>query len=240
MSLRKKFSKRLRDLSYARIPPSDRYQPGEAKWLIAAEKELGGFVKGLARRKPSPLDSRSPAELAKADMRGGDRMFHHRYAAAYSRHLAPFVANRSERYVVVETGILRGTGLALWSRLFPEADIIGCDIDLEYTRDNLDALRARGAFQRRPPELHLFDQLADDAARAQEILDGRTIDIFIDDGIHTDVGVRRTLASFGPYMSKRAVYFIEDMPNGQALVADDRTFSATDFQGELTVLSRGF
>ena len=91
-------------------------------------------------------------------MTGGDRMFHHGYAAVYAKHLQPFVGRRFDPLTVVEAGILRGSGLAMWSELFPRADIIGLDIDLSHVRENLPNLKECGAFPGREPELHVFDQ----------------------------------------------------------------------------------
>jgi len=136
-------------------------------------------------------------------MTGGDRMFHHGYAAAYSAHLRPFLLRGDERLTIVEIGILKGTGLALWSALFPNADIIGLDIDLSHTEGNLDFLKSRGAFANRPPELHIFDQLEHGPSRIAEILRGRKIDLCIDDGYHSKRAILKTAEAVFPHLAPR-------------------------------------
>lgn len=61
-------------------------------------------------------------------MIGGDRMLHHGYAKKYAEYLLPFL-NRVQPVTVLECGILRDTGIAIWCDLFQEGRIIGLDID---------------------------------------------------------------------------------------------------------------
>ena len=64
--------------------------------------------------------------------------------------------------LVAEVGILKGSGLALWSDLFSaSARIHGFDKYLDTARTNLDFLGGRGAFAKNNTFLHEMDQLLD-------------------------------------------------------------------------------
>lgn len=244
MSLLRKISRRLRlwvrSVTYAFKEPSTEAAIGSEEWLVAAEMKYGGHVTKVERRSVSTADPRGGAALRRGGMTGGDRMFHHGYAAVYAEHLAPFLGRRFDPLTLIETGILRGSGLAVWSELFPRADIIGLDIDLSHTRGNLPDLKARGAFPTREPELHVFDQFLDGQQRMGEILGARKIDIFIDDGFHSDETILNTYRAAEPFLAESFVYFVEDNDQVAPLLAaacPGRTVIAC---GEMTVVkSRG-
>ena len=220
---------------YAIIGNPSKYAVGTADWLIATEKHFGGLHTNVRRGRVSPHDKRTPTQIMSGGMTGGDRMYHHGYASAYSTHLRPFLSRRGERLTIVEIGILKGTGLALWSVLFPSADIIGLDIDLSHTERNLDFLKSRGAFAGRAPELHLFDQLEDGSSRIAEILGGRKIDICVDDGYHSRRAILKTAKAVFPHLAPRFVYFVED--NSRVANPLAKQFPSTvESIGSLTVL----
>ncbi len=114
--------------------------PGTSQWLIDTEVRYGGKIFGVTT-KNSPLDPTGSETLVS----GGDRMLHHGYASHYAGFLEPYVKNRGDRIVICEVGVLEGTGLAVWCDLFPNARIIGLDIDLSNIRRNMDNLRGLGA-----------------------------------------------------------------------------------------------
>lgn len=179
------------------------------EWLVQTENRYGGVQKGVPRKTVSPLDPRTPKELEQGGMIGGDRMSVLGYAPSYAEHLAPFVQS-GQRVVLVEAGILRGTGLALWSDLFPNGRIIGLDIDLSHIRENLPALKSRGAFRGGEPELYEYDQLVDETEKVRRLLGGERIDVYIDDGLHSESSILQSFASVQPFLAKRCVCFIED------------------------------
>lgn len=226
-----------RELRYACAGIGARHAIGSSDWLISTEKHFGGYVTGVARRAVSPSDPRSKEQVAKGGMTGGDRMFHHGYARVYADALASFIARRHEPLTVVEVGILKGTGLATWSVLFPNADIIGLDIDLSNTQENIPRLKTLGAFQNKAPELHIFDQLEHGAERMAEILNGRSVDIFIDDGLHSDESILNTARAIFPHLSDEFVGFIEDNKYSRNIVsAEPFPWSALQC-GELCVIT---
>ena len=199
-----------REQSYRRIGKPEQYMFGSAKFLIAAEKHFGGYVDNISRRKISDHDPRLLSQISKEGMKGGDRMFHHRYAETYSAALKPFFKKYETKMTIVEIGILKGTGLALWSLLFPHGRIIGLDIDISHTRDNLENLKARGGFEYADPELYEFDQLTASSAEIGKLLGSDKINICVDDGLHSELSIRLTAKAVYPHLSNKAVYFIED------------------------------
>lgn len=211
-------------------------EPGTAEWLVAAERHYGGYVDRVKRRKVSPNDPRKPEEIATGGMIGGDRMSaqHHGYAAKYAEYLLPAV--RSGRHVVlVEVGILKGSGLATWSDLFPKGRIIGFDIDLSHTRANMENLKARGAFKNSNMELHEFDQLLDNRSMLRNILGRDKIDVLIDDGAHTEAAILATMRSVQPHLAEDFVYLIEDNETVASSIAAEFPDLTLDRCGELTV-----
>lgn len=212
------------------------HEIGSPPWLVAAEHHFGGFVTGVPRNRVSPHDPRSREELARGGMTGGDRMAHHGYAEAYSRFLAPFVARRHERLTIVEIGILKGTGLALLSRLFPRATLIGLDVDPQHFRDNLAFLKSRGAFGEADPEVHEFDQFSDGEDKVLQILRGRKVDIVIDDGFNSIDTIVNSARALKSSLAADFVYFTED--NAAAATALRREFPDHPVlsAGELTVV----
>ena len=186
---------------------------GSARWLRGTEQRFGGKISHVERRLVSPLDPRSPTRIARGGMTGGDRMsrVHHNYAPSYARHLKRWRGEGS-RPTVVEVGILRGSGLAIWSELFPEGTVIGLDVDLSHFLENTEDLRARGAFPRGLPRSMVFDAYDPDVAELTELLDGRRIDVVIDDGPHTVEAIISVATALRPLLADRFTYFVEDNP----------------------------
>lgn len=178
--------------------------------LKEIEEYFGGLQTKVPRRIVSPKDPRSILEIKKGGMTGGDRMTQHGYAKHYAKHLLQFVEKKSKPYTILECGILRGTGLAMWSTLFPNSTIIGLDVDLSHTKDNLDFLKFKGAFKNNKLELYQFDQFEDNELYIKEILKDRKIDIAIDDGFHSDFTILNTLKYLHTHLNDEFCYFIED------------------------------
>lgn len=223
----------LAELPYRLMSPP----PGSANWLIKKEIAFGGYVENVPRKTVSPVDPRSPEEINSFGMMGGDRMLHHGYAPTYANALRPFLDQRG--LTLCEFGILKGSGLALWCELFPDCDVIGCDIDLQHFRDNEPNLRRNGAFATNQPELHLFDQLADGAERMSKILQGRKLDIVIDDGLHSLDSIIGTWRAIKPHLASRSVFIVEDFENLLDYCGSE--FAGFDVcgSGKITIVSQG-
>ena len=196
---------RIRLFERAHVNPGLNAAPGTTQWLIDTEIRFGGKNFGVSTQN-SPLDPAGSETMAD----GGDRMLHHGYAGHYARFLEPYVQNRGERIVICEVGVLEGTGLAIWCDLFPNARCIGLDIDLSNVRRNMDKLRSFGAFVENSPELYEYDQFVYSEDQINEILDGDRIDVFTDDGHHSEKAIMTTLKSVVPHLSEQFVYFVED------------------------------
>ena len=143
-------------------------------------------------------------------MIGGDRMSEiaNYYAPIYSSYMKDYLNRKT--IILVECGILRGTGLAIWSDLFPRGRIIGLDIDLDNIHNNMSNLKNSGAFKNNNLELYEFDQFQDNVEKFKCILKGDKISIFIDDGVHADEAIIKTMLSVHPFLSDYFLYIIED------------------------------
>ncbi len=199
------------------------------------EMKYGGRIVNVPRNKVSPNDPRTPEQLATGGMVGGDRMFHHGYASVYARHLLPYVQSR-KKITLVEFGILKGTGLAIWSDLFPGARIIGFDIDLGHIQANMEHLKKRGAFRNSVPELHEYDQFVENQELLAKILRGGQVDVCIDDGFHSNKTILTTLKSIMPSLSDGFVYFIEDNDQVAKELIEVYSHLSVRPEGELTVI----
>ena len=145
---------------------------------------------------------------------GGDKMGpdRHNYAHVYAALLEGL-----NPQMVVELGVFRGTSLALWCELFPEAMVVGLDLDFDRFRENEQKLRDRGAFAVNFPLLHEWDAYGDEV---EFLADLPGIDLFVDDGPHRADAIRNTVRLVGPLMNPGGVYVVEDFPGGGDILAD--------------------
>ena len=218
---------------------------GSRDWLIDKELKYGGLVRELPYRvsrydNVSQIVTSGGHRVTNRTL-GGDRMapYSHDYAPIYEQFLRPFLSSeeRSGHSVtVIEVGILRGTGLAIWSDLFPKGRIIGLDFDLSNYRTFRDSLKKMGAFSTSEPETYEFDGYADNTSLLRHILNGATVDIAIDDASHEDISILSTFESMRAYLSEKFVYFVED--NSRVHEKIEQRFPEYDVTslGEMTVI----
>lgn len=221
------------------LPDSTLEKPGSIRWLIEKEKQFGGLVQNVERNKVSPRDARTPEQIRRGGMQGGDRMSFnlHGYALAYAAFFRPMLEEtKSQPLTLMEVGILKGSGLAIWCDLFPTANVLGLDIDLEHCRQNIPHLKECGAFKYNQPELHEFDQYEGQTAQIAGMLQGNKVDVFIDDGVHTRKVILNTFKALKPHLADTFVAFIED----NATIATELRRLLPEFrvlsQGEITVI----
>lgn len=176
---------------------------------LEAKYSGGKITLNLPMWEKSPND---PAALPRSVFDGhrmrrdGDSRAHG-YAKTYAKIINAMPAPK----IVVELGVLRGMGLAIWCDLFPDARVIGLDWDLSKWASHSATLIERGAFLRNSPEVHQFDELAPDIEQTMaRILDGARIDFFIDDALHRDDANLYVFRKLSPFMSQNGVYVIED------------------------------
>jgi len=207
---------------------------GSPEYLIRQEKKYGGHISQVPRRRVSPRDPRTEEQVSSGGMSGGDRMEFHGYAKSYSRHLRKFLKNQPQ--VLVECGILKGTGLAVWSELFPKTKLVGLDIDLSYTKENLPTLKSLGAFQSDNLTLAEFDQFKPDNNVLAKLLEKNSVDIVIDDGFHSNETAMNTFKAMEDYLTCNFVYFVEDISDFSHFFAKEETGYRVHSYGELTVI----
>jgi hypothetical protein len=191
----------------------EQFAAGSEEWLVLTELKYGGLVSDVRVKRVSEQDPRTRSQDFTVRMTGGDRMsvIWNGYGRKYAKYLKPFVARaETESITLVEVGILRGTGLAIWSDLFGNGRIVGLDIDVSHFRENLGRLKGLGAFTHDNVTTHEFDQYRDNAELLRQLLGGRKIDVMIDDGKHDDEPILTTFRSVLPHLANPFVYFIED------------------------------
>ncbi len=164
--------------------------------LCELEEKYGRWV--YAEKK-----KRSPYEevIGSTRCRGGDRMHKGRRVNLFAKYIEPYIG---KPITLVEIGVCKGTGIAIWSDLFPKGRIIGLDIDLSNT--DIEKLKKKGAFKNNNIELYEFDQYAENDV--SKILKGDKVNFLIDDGAHTNKAILNSYKQFKPFMD--GVYFIED------------------------------
>ena len=210
---------------------------GSARWLVQSEIKYGGFVTGVKRNKISSSDPRKKEEILKGGMTGGDRMYNHLYAGRYAKYLNR-VTRKGNPVTLIEVGILNGSGIAMWCDLFPSSRIIGLDIDLGHVYNNMNFLKGKGAFKQNEPELYEFDQYEDNQLLLGDILNGATIDVFIDDGFHSMETILTTILSVLPHLAKEFVCFIED--NEEVYIQLKKLYPKflIEYSNRLTIIKR--
>jgi hypothetical protein len=179
------------------------FTEGSWQWLALSEMWYGGMKGG---------------EFSKQNT-GGDRMSPilsptcHGYGEIYEKFLKKYLKLPSaEKLVIIEIGILNGSGLAIWCDLFPKAKVIGLDIDLANFEANRPFLDKVGAFSLNKPEIYLFNQLDPVGAASvlQQVLGESKVAIVIDDGCHCLQSIEITFNAVFPHLADQFVYFIED------------------------------
>ena len=232
----KKFAFNYRLKRYGKLAADHKFVRASKSWLVHRELIYGGIQSNVNIWQTSPFDPRSKSEIESDRMRGGDRMLFNGYAKDYSRYLKSFDCDR--RLIVAEFGILRGNGLAIWCDLFPNARVLGFDIDTSHFEGNRQNLLDRAAFSLNSPEVYKFDQFVENEDYLGKILRGDTIDICIDDGCHFDEAILCTMRSVMPHLSERFVYFVEDNIEIQDKIRSSYPALRVYSRGMMTVIDR--
>ena len=185
----------------------------KAERLAELERKFSGGFDLAPPPTPSPIDSVSAPRLVfdghRFQPRGTCRNFAHDYGQRYEKALERFDSN--DEITIVEMGVLRGVGLAIWCELFPKARVIGLDVDTAHFKANADVLVERGAFANGLPELYQYDELSDSARDVlHDILRGSAIDVFIDDALHYTRAIVKAYTDVLPFMHPSGVYIVED------------------------------
>jgi hypothetical protein len=142
---------------------------------------------------------------------GGDRMSaqHHNYSPIYSKYLTNYL-EKGHASAIAEVGILTGTGLAMWSKLFPGSNVFGFDINTNTYKNNVAHMRKLG-FDDSRVKVTQMDQMQDNSNLLQQAFGELRPQVVIDDGYHVPEAGLNTFLSMKPILADRFVYFIEDL-----------------------------
>jgi hypothetical protein len=121
----------------------------------------------------------------------------HNYLIRYD-HV--FGAARLKVKRMVEIGVQSNASVEMWRDYFPNAEIIGIDIDPECKRFERDRIKIVIGDQTDRAFLETF---------ARENFG--TIDIIVDDGLHTPNAILTSFSSLYPALSTHGIYAIEDL-----------------------------
>jgi hypothetical protein len=183
----------------------------DARGLSALEARFApNIIRGRGVFSPLDPNPHAPWNL------GGDKMGADRNG--YAENYASALAGLSP-LVVVELGVFTGASLALWDALFPDSLIVGLDLDFERFNEHLPVLLGAGAFPVRRPRLVTFDAYGS-VTPLVDALGGLTIDLFVDDGPHTEDAITRMAKQVGPLMSRDSLYVIEDFTGGGRILRE--------------------
>jgi hypothetical protein len=128
---------------------------------------------------------------------GTDKASHgHDYLAFYERFFEPI---RQDKITLLEVGVLNGASLSVWEDYFPNARIIGADVDNSCRR-----------FARAKVAIEVIDQ-----SNLEDLVElGRRhgpFDIIIDDGSHFWEHQITTLRTLFPFLRNGGYYVVEDL-----------------------------
>ncbi len=127
---------------------------------------------------------------------GTDKATNHNYGDVYDQ-LFP---DRSIIYTLLELGVSRGGSMLAWCDIFPNARVVGMDID-----DNCTAKGER-------IEHHVGNVCVyEDCYR---VANERLFDVIIDDADHNVGSILQALLHFWPHVKSGGLYVIEDFAQG--------------------------
>lgn len=164
--------------------------------LAAVRQELEA-----AKQEREAADLSGWSLTALAEHFGTDKWGRHRYTPHYERHLGHL---KHDRFTLVELGIggyarekAGGASLRMWKAFFPQAQIVGVDIE-DKTFVNADRIRAYRGSQ---VDEQLLHRVVDESTNLQ---------VVIDDGSHRSEHVIETFRVIFPLLPLGGVYVIED------------------------------
>jgi hypothetical protein len=203
--------------------------PASEGWLISRERRYAPQVGVLPG-----VTSRTNPHRYWALEQGGDKMASLRNG--YARFYAPLLESRlGDVRTLVELGVFQGVSMAIWCDLFPEAKVIGLDIEFDRFVSHRSFLEDSGAFVHNAPDLVPFDAFAPDADQLIGLLDGRRIDVFVDDGPHHIDAIVATAKAIVPLMGEGSLYVVEDQTSALIPLRDAFPSLAFRMEGPLVV-----
>jgi hypothetical protein len=208
----------------------------DPEYLQLLELKYGGYITEV----PATIDSSKVNKIHSGNLTGGDRMnvFFHDYSSKYSEYLSP-LRQSNDLIRILEVGILKGTGLAVWSKYFNYKEIYGFDYDLGNFQDNKSNLIELDAFKDGLPITKFYDQFAYNSETLKETFGDKKLDVVVDDAFHSDESIINTFDELQPYLAEKFVYFIEDNRTAwKKLQVKYPNYKFDYNDDELTVVSR--
>ena len=199
------------------------------------EQKYGGYVTNV---NPTIERIEFNSKIKPISHVGGDRfndLSGHNYSDYYVKYLEKIKGNR---ITLLEIGILKGTGLAVWSEYFNKVDLYGFDWDLGNINNNLDYLFNLGAFKINKPKLYQYNQLTNNQQWLVENFNDIKFDVIIDDALHKDEAIINTFNELQPYLSDNFTYFIEDNTTAFKKLAVNYPNYNFDNSGQITVVTK--
>jgi hypothetical protein len=133
---------------------------------------------------------------------------------------------------------LDGSGLALWSDVFPNARLIGLDLRCDLFEANVPTLKELGAFRRRMPIVEIFDAYVPDYKMLKQLFaQAGKINVVFDDGPHTIPAIARTCQALLPHLDNEFTYIVEDNPGSLSVIRDLFSSRATVFRADGLVIA---
>ena len=143
---------------------------------------------------------------------------HHNYLNFYESYFAP---RRYEPLKILEIGVFRGASLKTWEAYFPNAEIVGAEIDPLAQR-----------FQRGRIHIERLDQSNIDELTRVASRQG-PFDIVVDDGSHAWEHQTVSLKTLFPFVRDDGFYIIEDMQTNYGAAGEQYQGLATASCAEL-------
>ncbi len=140
-----------------------------------------------------------------------------KYADFYGRHF-----NGLRPQLIMEIGVLEGGSLRAWSKIFPDARVVGIDIEKD--------------LKKRYPDLEIRIGDQKDSAFLDEVLGEIGIpDIIIDDGGHCRSQQVTSFNHLFPRLNSGGLYIIEDIETSYLADFNDQELSAIELIKALIV-----
>jgi len=128
-----------------------------------------------------------------------DKSNHLYKGISYLHVYEPYLKNKQEKNInILEIGVLRGGSLKMWKEYFPNASIIGLDIN-------------PGCSQYTEERIEIFIGSQDDVSIKNEIKNKyKMLDLIVDDGSHVNELTFQTFSLYWPLLNDNGIYIIED------------------------------
>ena len=146
-----------------------------------------------------------------------DKESEHEYLETYEKHFSN-ITNREDVKKVVEIGIHYGDSLLMWSEYFPNAQIIGADINdyeaagYKISLDGKTLIDRSDVLLNHPRiKTYILDQTNEKSIKDFKFNINKDVDILIDDGGHSMEMHQKTLKYLLECVKKDGLYIIEDL-----------------------------